>query len=365
MAKVKIEKVSKSFDRTMAVQDFSLDIDEGEFIVLVGPSGCGKTTLLRMVAGLETVTRGEIFINDVCVTHALPKKRDIAMVFQNYALYPHMTVYKNMAFSLKMRRQPKKAIEEKVTRTADMLGLSNLLKRHPHQLSGGQKQRVALGRAIVRNPQLFLFDEPLSNLDAKLRVLMRAEILDIHRQLNNTSIYVTHDQLEAMTMGTRIVVMKDGAILQAGTPQDIYNRPANKFVGGFIGSPAMNMIHGVIDEKNDTLCISTQDFRFILPDHWQDKLKTLKTRELVLGVRPESFYHVENQTETNQYHVVETTVNLVEPLGSEQLIHFTLADDRLVAKLDPRIPLKFGDRLALGVNIEDLHIFDSKSEKRL
>lgn len=365
MAKVRIENVSKHFDLTVAVQDFSLDIEEGEFIVLVGPSGCGKTTLLRMVAGLETVTKGEIYINDICVTHAPPKNRDIAMVFQNYALYPHMTVYKNLAFSLKLRKQPKKVIDDKVNWAADMLGLSNLLKRHPHQLSGGQKQRVALGRAIVRNPQLFLFDEPLSNLDAKLRVLMRAEILDIHRQLNNTSIYVTHDQLEAMTMGTRIVVMKDGAILQAGTPQEIYNHPVNKFVGGFIGSPAMNMIHGQIEVRNDHLYIKTQDFQLALSNHWRDRIKAHADRELILGIRPESFYHVEDRSKGSQEYVVETMVNLVEPLGSEQLIHFTVGGDRLVAKLDPRIPLKFGDRLVLGVNMDDIHLFDSKDGKRL
>lgn len=365
MARVRIENVVKQFDQCIAVKNFSLQIDDGEFIVLVGPSGCGKTTLLRMVAGLETVTKGDIFINDVCVTHARPKKRDIAMVFQNYALYPHMTVYKNLAFSLKIRKLPKAKIHSKVTQAAKMLGLEDLLGRHPNQLSGGQKQRVALGRAIVRNPKLFLFDEPLSNLDAKLRSSMRAEILNIHRRLNNTSIYVTHDQMEAMTMGSRIVVMKDGIIQQNGTPQEIYDRPVNKFVGGFIGSPAMNIIRCGVEKKADRIHVSGQAFQLAIPEPRRNYLESNLDKDIFLGIRPESFFHLSEQAIDNEYETIEAVVTLVEPLGAEQLIHFTVADNDIVAKLNPRIPLKYGDKVLLGVEMNDVHFFDQNSEINL
>jgi multiple sugar transport system ATP-binding protein len=361
MAKVRIENVIKRFDQQAVVKDFALQINDGEFIVLVGPSGCGKTTLLRMVAGLETVTSGDIYIDDVCVTHALPKKRDIAMVFQNYALYPHMTVYNNLAFSLKLRKQSKTVIREKITQTAQMLGLDNLLDRHPHQLSGGQKQRVALGRAIVRNPKLFLFDEPLSNLDAKLRVSMRAEILDIHRRLNNTSIYVTHDQMEAMTMGTRIVVMKDGIIQQNGTPREIYNHPVNRFVGGFIGSPAMNMLPCRITETDGRLMVGGKSFQLTVPVDKSQPLQQYQNRDLVLGIRPEGFYHPETETAHNEQATLVSTVGLVEPLGSEQLVHFTIAGDPAVARLNPRLQFKYGDRLSLSVQMDSVHFFDAET----
>jgi len=357
MAKVRIEHVVKRFDQQEVVKDFSLSIDDGEFIVLVGPSGCGKTTLLRMVAGLETVTSGEIFINDVCVTHAPPKKRDIAMVFQNYALYPHMTVYNNLAFSLKLRKLPKPAIRDKVTQAAQMLGLAGLLERLPSQLSGGQKQRVALGRAIVRNPKVFLFDEPLSNLDAKLRVSMRAEILDIHRRLNNTSIYVTHDQMEAMTMGTRILVMKDGIMQQNGTPQEIYNRPLNRFVGGFIGSPAMNMIPCRFGEKDGRLIVQGQGFELTVPAERSPQLNAHRNQELILGVRPECFIHLEGENTSDGKESIQSTVTLVEPLGSEQLIHFTVAGNPAVARLNPRLLFKYGDPLSLGIQMDAVHFF--------
>ncbi|MBU2647555.1 sn-glycerol-3-phosphate ABC transporter ATP-binding protein UgpC [bacterium] len=363
MAKVRIENVVKRFDRQAAVNNFSLQIDDGEFIVLVGPSGCGKTTLLRMVAGLETVTEGEMFIDGVRVTNTPPKKRDIAMVFQNYALYPHMTVYNNLAFSLKLRKFSKEEIRKKVTEAAAMLGLADLLDRHPNILSGGQKQRVALGRAIVRNPRLFLFDEPLSNLDAKLRVSMRAEILDIHRRLNSTSIYVTHDQMEAMTMGTRIIVMKDGTIQQNGTPREIYNHPVNKFVGGFIGSPAMNIIRSRVDARSEGTWLTGPDFQLAVPDARAPLLQDHLDKEIYLGIRPESFCHL--GASDNGQASFEAVVTLVEPLGSEQLIHFTLAACEMVAKLDPHIPLQYGDRVKLGVKMSDVHFFDLQSEQNL
>jgi multiple sugar transport system ATP-binding protein len=356
MARVRIEKVTKRFGRFEAVKEFSMQIDEGEFIVLVGPSGCGKTTLLRMIAGLEKVSGGDIFIDDIPVTNTPPKRRDIAMVFQNYALYPHMTVYNNLAFSLKLRKFSREQIRENVTRTAEMLGLADLLHHHPNQLSGGQKQRVALGRAIIRDPKVFLFDEPLSNLDAKLRVSMRAEIMSIHRRLNNTSIYVTHDQLEAMTMGTLIVVMKDGMTQQIGTPGEIYNRPANRFVAGFIGSPAMNMI-GCGVEEDGRLFVRGRGLQLTVPEALRGKLETVKGRELFLGIRPESFIYGQEEAAASSDGHFEARVTLVEPLGSEQLVHFSLADNSMIAKLDPRIELKYGDKISLGVRMEDVNFF--------
>lgn len=365
MTKVRIESVNKRFDQFEAVKDFSMEIEDGEFIVLVGPSGCGKTTLLRMVAGLEKVSAGEIYIDDACVTHIPPKKRDIAMVFQNYALYPHMTVFNNLAFSLKLRKVPKDKIREKVMQTAEMLGLESLVKRHPNQLSGGQKQRVALGRAIIRNPKLFLYDEPLSNLDAKLRVSMRAEILDIHRRLQNTSIYVTHDQMEAMTMGSRIVVMKDGAVLQSDTPQEIYNRPANQFVGGFIGSPAMNMVTAQLEEMAGRMVLKGNGFELRVPHGRQSSLTSAESNILVLGIRPESFFFTQGKTEVNSLSSVQVRVVLVEPLGAEQLVHCDMAGQRLVARLDPGIPLTYGDTITLGLSIDKIHFFDSRTGNNL
>ena len=361
MSNVKIENVVKRFDQQEAVRLFSLDIQDTEFVVLVGPSGCGKTTLLRMVAGLETVSEGDIFIDGARVTHMPPKKRDIAMVFQNYALYPHMTVFNNLAFSLKLRKVPQSEIQKKVSWAAGMLGLDQLLDRHPNQLSGGQKQRVALGRAIVRDPKLFLFDEPLSNLDAKLRVSMRAEILDIHRRLNNTAIYVTHDQMEAMTMGTRIVVMKDGAIQQHGTPQDIYNRPLNRFVGGFIGSPAMNLINCGIESRKDQLLLRCGQLQLELPESRSKQLLVAHSDEIALGIRPESFYHIADSKVSNADGFFSAVIHLIEPLGSEQLVHFKIGGTDLVARLKPNIQLKYGDTVRLGINMEDIHLFDGKS----
>lgn len=365
MAQVKINNVTKHFGKVEAVKDFSLEINDGEFIVLVGPSGCGKTTLLRMVAGLETVTQGEIYIDETQVTHMPPKKRDIAMVFQNYALYPHVTVYKNLAFALKLRKMPKPEVKDKVEKTAKMLGIEELLGRLPNQLSGGQKQRVALGRAIVRKPKVFLFDEPLSNLDAKLRGSMRAEILDIHQRLNNTSIYVTHDQLEAMTMGTRIIIMKDGVIQQNGTPQEVYNHPVNRFVAGFIGSPAMNVLKCSIKEEAGKLLVTNNQISLPIPESVTESLRSHLDREIYFGLRPEHISILTNESKKPDYAPFKAHVRLVEPLGSEQLVHLEVGDQRLIARIDPRSKIAHGDTLEFQVHMNSATFFDSGTEKRI
>src|ERR1700752_3814921 len=287
MAQVVIRSLNKKFDEVHAVKDVNLDIEDKEFVVLVGPSGCGKTTTLRMVAGLETITSGRILIDDTVVNNLAPMDRDIAMVFQNYALYPHMSVYDNMAFGLKMRKFDRAEIATRVQEAAGILGIEGLLKRKPRQLSGGQRQRVALGRAIVRHPRVFLFDEPLSNLDAKLRVQMRVELKKLHLRLGTTAIYVTHDQVEAMTLGDRVVVMKDGVVQQVGEPLELYNQPANKFVAGFIGSPAMNFAAVTLSETNGSLVAENSGLRIKLPDETAQRLRGHVGREVTLGVRPE------------------------------------------------------------------------------
>ena len=365
MAQVKIKNVTKRFGKFEAVKDFSLEINDGEFIVLVGPSGCGKTTLLRMVAGLEKVTSGDIFIDETQVTHMPPKKRDIAMVFQNYALYPHMNVYSNLAFALKLRKMPKAEIKETVEKTADMLGIGDFMSRLPNQLSGGQKQRVALGRAIVRQPKVFLFDEPLSNLDAKLRVSMRAEILDIHHRLNNTSIYVTHDQLEAMTMGTRIIIMKDGVIQQNGSPQEIYNDPTNKFVAGFIGSPAMNLLSCSIKETGGKLVAAGPGMELAVADESAAPLKAYINKEVFLGLRPE---HISDSVDGNQEKsdsAFKAYVRLVEPLGSEQLVHLENEKQRFIARIDPQSSIKYSETLEFYADMNAAVFFDAATEARI
>ncbi len=365
MAQVKIENVNKKFGDFTAVQDFSLEIEDGEFIVLVGPSGCGKTTLLRMVAGLETVTSGEIHIDNTQVTHLPPKKRDIAMVFQNYALYPHMNVYDNLAFALKLRKMPKAEIKEVVKKTADLLGIGDFTNRLPNQLSGGQKQRVALGRAIVRQPKVFLFDEPLSNLDAKLRVSMRAEILDIHQRLNNTSIYVTHDQLEAMTMGTRIIIMKDGVVQQNGTPKEIYKHPANKFVAGFMGSPAMNVMSCTIKEEAGNLMAVNNWMNLTIPAEKAAGLKSHINQDVFLGLRPEHIRDSVADGQNKNGSAFKAFVRLVEPLGSEQLVHLEAEDQRFIARIDPRSLINYGETLEFYARMESATFFDGKTEERI
>jgi multiple sugar transport system ATP-binding protein len=359
MAEVKIENVRKMFGDVLAVEGFSLDIQDGEFIILVGPSGCGKTTILRSIAGLETITSGEIYIDGKPVSKVAPKKRDIAMVFQNYALYPHMNVRNNMAFSLKLRKVPKQQIKEIVEHTADLLGMRPLLDRKPNELSGGQRQRVALGRAIVRNPKVFLFDEPLSNLDAKLRISMRAELLSLHQRLKTTTVYVTHDQLEAMTMGDRIVVMNNGVIQQVDTPQNVYDHPANQYVAGFIGSPAMNFIDCQISQENGQFFAVSPGMKLKIP---RDKTFGLKDRvgqEVSLGLRPEHVIHRSLVDEYDPEVSFKGAVWVIEPLGSEKLVYIRPeSQDTLIARVDPHVDIKLGDVADFTVRMDLSHLFE-------
>ncbi len=355
MAQVSLRNLNKPFDGTHAVKNVNLEIHDRELVVLVGPSGCGKTTTLRMVAGLEEVTSGEIAIDGRVVNDLAPMDRDIAMVFQNYALYPHMSVRDNMAFGLKMRKFDKPEIERRVRRAAEILGIQALLARKPRQLSGGQRQRVALGRAIVRNPRVFLFDEPLSNLDAALRVQMRVELKRLHDRLETTAIYVTHDQVEAMTLGDRVVVMKDGVVQQEGEPLALYARPANRFVAGFIGSPAMNFVE--VSISNDGRWAETEGLRLPVPD----RVAGQGGRRLTLGVRPEAL-RIANRPDA---HSFATTVDVVEPLGSEILLNVRVGTAPLVARVDPSSRVKVGEQVRLALDPERLHFFDAASEAAL
>jgi multiple sugar transport system ATP-binding protein len=329
-------------------------------MVLVGPSGCGKTTTLRMVAGLEEITAGEISIGERVVNDLPPKDRDIAMVFQNYALYPHMSVYDNMAFGLKMRKFPKTEIQKRVQEAAEILGIQELLKRKPRQLSGGQRQRVAVGRAIVRHPQVFLFDEPLSNLDAKLRVQMRVELKRLHERLETTAIYVTHDQVEAMTLGSRVVVMKDGWVQQVGEPMEIYTRPQNKFVAGFIGSPAMNFIPVTIAETSGSLHAQANGLRVKVPAALQARLGAYKGQPITLGVRPEDL-RVSSSTDVDT--TFEAVVEVVEPLGAEILLDATVAGQSVVARVEPSVKARPHEKIRFSFVPERMHFFDNKTEQ--
>ena len=349
MAEVSIREVRKAFGATQILHGVNVEVADGEFVILVGPSGCGKSTLLRMIAGLENVSSGEVAIGGRVVNNVPPKERDIAMVFQNYALYPHMTVRDNMAFSLSVARAPKAVITHKVGRAADILGLGQLLDRYPRQLSGGQRQRVAMGRAIVRDPQVFLFDEPLSNLDAKLRVQMRGEIKDLHQRLRTTTVYVTHDQIEAMTMADKIVVMQGGHVEQIGAPLDLYDRPANLFVAGFIGSPAMNFLHGhVLDDH-----FATGEFSLPLPGTHRPAPGT----KLVYGIRPEHW--------RLDPAGLPTTVKLVEPTGSETQVVTELVGTRLVCAFRERVSAHPGDILRIMPEPGSAHLFDAATGLRL
>ncbi len=356
MASVSIREVHKSFDDTAVIHGVSIDIEDGEFLVLVGPSGCGKSTLLRMIAGLEDVNDGEIAIGDKVVNHMAPKARDVAMVFQNYALYPHMTVRQNMGFSLRLRKADKAMIRERVDSAAQILGLTDLLNRLPRQLSGGERQRVAMGRAIVRDPQVFLFDEPLSNLDAKLRVQMRTEIKALHQRLRTTSIYVTHDQVEAMTMAERIVVMNLGQVEQVGRPLDLYDRPANLFVAGFIGSPAMNLIEASGTAGSATPAAAADDGTALpLPAD----IRVGEGQPLVYGVRPEDLALATNGAG------VEATVSVVEPTGSSTLVFCQMAGQEICAEFQERHDFDPGETIRLMPRLETLHLFDRESGQRL
>ena len=357
MAAVDVRRVEKFFGSVQVLHGVSIDIQDGEFVVLVGPSGCGKSTLLRMIAGLEEINSGEIAIGGRVVNTVPPKDRDIAMVFQNYALYPHMTVQQNMAFSLKLAKAPKAVIEERVNKAADILGLRDYLARYPRQLSGGQRQRVAMGRAIVRDPQVFLFDEPLSNLDAKLRVQMRTEIKELHQRLKTTSIYVTHDQIEALTMADRIVVMQGGYVEQIGAPLDLYDHPVNLFVAGFIGSPSMNFIDARIDRQNGAAVAVTSDgSRLALPPD----VAGVDGQEIVYGIRPE---HLDLVGEGGNGSAGEVIV--VEPTGAEILVVTRFAGGEAQAVFRERHRLTPGDRIHLAPNIDAVHVFDKASGKRI
>ncbi|MDB5027535.1 MAG: sugar transporter ATP-binding protein [Candidatus Eremiobacteraeota bacterium] len=354
MAGVRLQSLSKKFGETVVVDDVTLDIADREFLVLVGPSGCGKSTTLRMVAGLETSSGGDIFIGDRRVNDLGPKDRDIAMVFQNYALYPHMNVYENMAFGLKMRNVPRAQIDERVKEAAEILGLGPLLKRKPKEMSGGQRQRAALGRAIVRHPAVFLMDEPLSNLDAKLRVQTRTEIVKLHQRVATTMIYVTHDQIEAMTMGHRIVVMKDGVVQQVATPKEIYDRPANQFVAGFIGSPTMSFLPCKIEAEGDELYARGTSFKVRIPNERRAVFAGAKSNSVVLGVRPEDV-----SLNANGAGTIPAIVDVVEPLGSEQVLYFNCDGTTVTARASAEATVASGDAISLGINANRMHLFDT------
>jgi multiple sugar transport system ATP-binding protein len=363
MAQVIMRDLNKKYDEFHAVKDVNLNIQDKEFVVLVGPSGCGKSTTLRMVAGLEEISAGEIQIGDRIVNDLPPKDRDIAMVFQNYALYPHMTVYDNMAFGLKMRKFPKPEIQKRVQEAAGILGIQELLKRKPRQLSGGQRQRVAVGRAIVRHPQVFLFDEPLSNLDAKLRVQMRVELKKLHERLETTAIYVTHDQVEAMTLGDRVVVMKDGWIQQVGEPLELYGRPTNRFVAGFIGSPAMNFIETTVSGSDGNVYVEAPGLRVKVPADRTARLAAYKGQPVTLGVRPED---LQPATGTEPADLTcEAVVDVMEPLGSEILLDAKVGNSSVVARVDPTVRVKVHEKIRLAFVPERMQFFDAKTEAAL
>jgi multiple sugar transport system ATP-binding protein len=363
MARVLFEHVYKRFGKVEVVHDINLDIIDKEFLVLVGPSGCGKSTCLRMVAGLEEASEGDIYIGDRIVNGVDPKDRDIAMVFQNYALYPHMTVYDNMAFGLKLRHLPSNDIKKRVDDAADILGLVPFLKRRPKELSGGQRQRVALGRALVRSAQVFLLDEPLSNLDAKLRVATRSEITKIHQRVQTTFIYVTHDQVEAMTMGSRIAVLNAGIIQQIGPPQDLYDHPTNLFVAGFIGSPAMNFFENAqVSSDGDTTTIIIDGIGQVeAPPLYAERARAAAGKKLTFGIRPE---HLEDVTlvppESQDHSILSAPVEVVEHLGSELLVYMNAAGKNMVARLDPRSSVRPGSHARLHVDTEYIHLFDAE-----
>ncbi len=355
MATVTIRALNKKYENGFhAVKDVNLEIHDKEFVVLVGPSGCGKTTTLRMVAGLEEITSGEIRIGAQVVNELPPMDRNIAMVFQNYALYPHKSVFDNMAFGLQMRGYEKTDIDKRVREAAGMLGIEPLLERKPRQLSGGQRQRVAVGRAIVRHPEVFLFDEPLSNLDAQLRVQMRVELKRLHKRLETTAIYVTHDQVEAMTLGTRVVVMKDGRVQQVGEPLELYGRPANKFVASFIGSPAMNFVDVSISNAG---VAETEGLRLQVPE----RIRSRSGQRLTLGVRPEAV-RIANGADKDSF---ATTVDVVEPLGNEILLNFRAGGVPMVARVDPGVRVKMNDSIRLAFDPQRLHFFDAGTENAL
>jgi multiple sugar transport system ATP-binding protein len=367
MAEVRFENVSKVYDGGVrAVNDVSLTVDDGSLLVLVGPSGCGKSTTLRMVAGLEDITEGTVYIGGRKVNDVLPKDRDIAMVFQNYALYPHMTVYNNMAFGLRLRKYPKAEIDQRVREAAELLEIEALLERRPKELSGGQAQRVAVGRAIVRHPKVFLFDEPLSNLDAKLRVQMRVEIARLHERLGATMIYVTHDQVEAMTLGTKVAVMKDGDLHQVDAPLGLYNHPVNRFVGGFIGSPPMNFMQGTL-AGGEGVTFESEDVKLKLSDHLARAVKDSVGRSVYLGIRPEDIHDRAFAPEADPENIETLQTEVVEPLGAETLVYLRAESghEDIVAKFDSRSNPKVNQTSEVVFDMRKAHIFDGETEQSL
>jgi len=368
MSKVLLKHIKKVYPGNVtAVYDADFEIKDKEFVVIVGPSGCGKSTTLRMIAGLEDISGGELYIGDTLVNNLPPKERNIAMVFQNYALYPHMSVYENMAFGLKLRKYPKDEIHTRVLEAAELLGIRSLIDRKPKQLSGGQRQRVAVGRAIVRKPQVFLFDEPLSNLDAKLRVQMRTEISKLHIRLQTTMIYVTHDQIEAMTMGDRIVVMKDGHIQQIDTPINIYNKPVNKFVAGFIGSPPMNFVEGTIIKKGDDLFFKAEEFELKFPQNKYELINAANVSDVLLGIRPEDIYDriTAPAMDDQEHRIISVNVEVIEPMGSELFVYLNSSNAQLTASMPVSSDVEVNQNIQIVINMDKTHLFDKKTEKAI
>ncbi|MBN1872355.1 MAG: sn-glycerol-3-phosphate ABC transporter ATP-binding protein UgpC [Candidatus Omnitrophica bacterium] len=366
MAQVSLKNVTKIYGENVeAAKDVTLGVENREFLVLVGPSGCGKSTVLRMIAGLEEITSGEIYIGDRIVNDVPAKDRDIAMVFQNYALYPHMNVYNNMAFGLKLRKIPKGEIDKRVVDAAEILGIGKLLKRKPKELSGGQKQRVAVGRAIVRKPMVFLFDEPLSNLDAKFRVQMRTEIHKLHNRLQTTMIYVTHDQVEAMTLGDRVAVMRDGVINQCDTPMKIYDKPVNKFVAGFIGSPPMNFMNGTLIEKKGKLFFDEGNFQLGTVDKMKSALAQFINKEVIFGVRPEDIYDKLFVTKSESDNTVKVQVDVVETMGSEVYLYLKTPKHNFIARVGSRSTPELGKNIEVVIDMNKVHFFDKETENTI
>jgi multiple sugar transport system ATP-binding protein len=366
MAKVTLKNINKLFNGdTSAVKDVNLEIKDREFVVLVGPSGCGKSTTLRMIAGLEDPTKGEIYVGDRLVNNVPAKDRNIAMVFQNYALYPHMNVYQNMAFALKMRNYSKADIDKRVKETAQTLGISRLLERKPKEISGGERQRVAVGRAIVRKPQVFLFDEPLSNLDAKMRVQMRTEIHKLHLKIQTTMIYVTHDQIEAMTLGDRIAVMKNGEVLQFDTPLNVYDVPVNRFVAGFIGSPPMNFINGNIIKKNGNLYFSEGSFRVRILEQMYPKLQNYLNKEVIFGIRPENIYDKLFVSYATLENTVTVLCDVIEIMGSENYLYLSIGKHTMVAVVDASNKPSIGSMVEVVFDMKKVHFFDPSTENTI
>ncbi len=365
MAGVRLSHVTRRFGNVVAVDDVNLEINDREFLVLLGPSGCGKTTTLRMIAGLEELSEGNIYIGDHDVSQLPPKDRDIAMVFQNYALYPHMTVYENMAFGLKLHKTPKDEIDKRVKEAAEILGLAPFLKRRPKELSGGQRQRVALGRAIVREPKVFLMDEPLSNLDAKLRTQTRVELKRLHQRLGATIVYVTHDQTEAMTMGTRIVVMKDGVVQQVDTPEGIYRRPVNQFVATFVGTPPMNLISATLTSEQGRFVAQVAGQKVALPEFLTPGLKSMTAEAMTLGIRPENIQLLAESDVPAGHLPVAGVVRVIEPLGHEQMVYCQVGDNTVVVRMDNTWRGQVDDNVVLAMESDALNAFDPVTERSL